>query len=63
MNAKKAKKLRRIAAQVTAGQPYASYRRVSPRARTIVLNKGCMRQIYKSFKAAAKGLALNDVYS
>ena len=63
MNGKKAKKLRRIAAQVTAGQPYASYRWETPRVRTIVLNKGCMRQIYKSFKAAAKGLALNDVYS
>jgi len=54
VNAKKAKALRRIARQVTVGQPYASYRWVSPRIRSIVLNKGCTRQVYKDLKKTVR---------
>jgi hypothetical protein len=61
VNAKTAKKLRRIAAQVTVGQPYASYRWASPRARTIVLNKGCMRQVYKDLKKTVRNPAVLSI--
>lgn len=53
MNAKKAKALRRIAAQVTVGQPWQDYF-MPPRTRTIRLKPGCTKKVYKDLKKTVR---------